>query len=518
MFVRGSQVGSERVVLSRSGTGWRISATGNLAAPFDLVTTKFEMNYAADWQPLQLEIEGRLHGQAIGLTTSFGVTTATNEAVQNGQRSANSHQVSPRAVVLPNSFFGSYEALAMRLATAAPGTRLPVYVAPDAEVSAVVDRVTPRRMAMPEGTLEFREFAMTMTGPSGPMPVEVWTDSRQRLARISLPAASVVVVRNDLTSVMAREEPVSNRGDEGVFIAANGFSLADTITKPAGAEVRPAAVVFVSSPGPQGRDHVTYGVPIFGLLAGSMAEAGYFVVRYDPRGTGQSGGRTESAGLTEYADDALAVVQWLRKRKDVDANRIAFVGYSDGGPIALLAASREKRVKGVALLAAAGRSGRDVTVEQQDSLLARLPISEAERAARRSLQNRISDATITGRGWETLPASLRREVDTPWYRSWLLFDPAETIKKLEQPLLIVHGALDKEMPPEHANRLEALSQSLRKRPATFTQKAVVPGINHLLVAAASGDVDEYPTLPVKTIAAPVTNAILTWLPIVSAPR
>jgi dienelactone hydrolase len=131
---------------------------------------------------------------------------------------------------------------------------------------------------------------------------------------------------------------------------------------------------------------------------------------------------TENRHLAEYADDVLAVVQWLRKRPDVDADRIAVVGYGDGGPVAMLAASREKRVKAVALVASPGRSGREVTLEQQQQVLAGLTISESEKAARRTLQSRVNEATMTRRGWEGIPSDLRRQAET-WFRSWLSFDP-----------------------------------------------------------------------------------------------
>lgn len=504
-------MGSQNVTVSRSGNGWLISAVGRLDAPFDLVTTKFEMTYGNDWQPQLLAIEGRLRGQSIALGTSFGLTTATNDFVQNGERGSNTHQIPPRAVILPNSFFGAYEALAIRLGTAATGTRIPAYVPPDAEATAVVDRLTTRRILTPEGAVDIREFALTLTGPAGPIPLEVWVDARQRLARIVLPLASVVVIRDDLASVMVREDPVRNRGDEPAFIPANGFSLGATITRPASQATRAAAVVFVASAGPQGREYMTYGIPVFGQMAGTLAEAGYLVVRYDGRGTGQSGGRTETIGLDEYAEDAIAVVTWLRKREDVDPNRIVLVGYAEGAPIALIAAAREKRVRGVTLIGAAGTSGRDVAIEQQQLLLARLAIPESDKAERRGLQTRLIDAALTGRGLDQLPPDLRRDVASPWFRSWLLFDPAVTMKKVNQPILVVHGALDTEVPRAHADRLESLS-SLRKVPAGYTRKVVAAGVNHLLVAASTGEMDEYATLQARTVSPEVTSALLLWLP------
>jgi pimeloyl-ACP methyl ester carboxylesterase len=249
-----------------------------------------------------------------------------------------------------------------------------------------------------------------------------------------------------------------------------------------------------------------------------VAEVGYFAVRYDARGVGQTGGRIESAGLAEYAEDVLAIVQWLRKRPDVDADRIALVGYGEGGPIAMLVASREKRVKALALLASPGRSGREVTLEQQERLLAGLAISDADKTARRALQTRVNEAAVTGRGWEGVPAELRRQADTAWFRSWLAFDPAVALRRVEQPVLIVHGTLDQEVPVVHADRLEELSRTARKRPETHTKKVVVPGVNHLLVAAESGDIDEYVTLQARDVSPSVTSALLTWLPAVWAPR
>ena len=39
----------------------------------------------------------------------------------------------------------------------------------------------------------------------------------------------------------------------------------------------------------------------------------------------------------------------------------------------------------------------------------------------------------------------------------------------------------------------------------------MPGVNHLLATAASGEMDEYSSLKDKQVAAPVTQAIVSWL-------
>ena len=123
----------------------------------------------------------------------------------------------------------------------------------------------------------------------------------------------------------SRSVPISRPNDEQVQIPGNGFLLAGTLSRPAqaparagcrpscwsAAAVRPIATSW------------SFGIPIFGQLAGALADAGFIVVRYDKRGIGQSGGRAEAATLGDYAEDVRAAVKMLADRKDVDPKRIA---------------------------------------------------------------------------------------------------------------------------------------------------------------------------------------------------
>jgi pimeloyl-ACP methyl ester carboxylesterase len=511
VLVRGVRVGSETVDVSRTETGWLISATGALRAPFDLVTTKFEMNYGNDWQPRQLSIEGQLGGQLLMLNTTFGVTTATSEVMQGGQRGTIPKQVSPRSIVLPASFFSAYEALAARLGPAAVGARFPVFIAPDGEVSAVVTRISARRIVIPTGAVDLRQFDITFNQGSGPVDAEIWVDARNRLARLVLPTPGLSVIREDLATVMAREETIRNPGDADAFIPLTGFNIAATITRPATRPARAPVVILVAGSGIQDRDENRFGVPIFGQLAGALADAGFMIVRFDKRGVGQSGGRAENATVTMYAEDLIGIVNWLRRQKDVDPERIAVAGHGEGAAIAMTAATRERRIRAVALIAAPGKTGRDVTVEQQQLALARSDDAAAVKDAKVQLQLRVNEAVVTGVGWDRVPPDVRRQAETPWFRSWLLFDPVPTMAKVQQPVLILHGALDRQIPPVNADLLEHAARARKRSLPTHTQKVIAPGVNHLLVPAKTGEQDEYLALPVRTIDPAVPSAIASWL-------
>jgi hypothetical protein len=503
----GVRVGTERVTLSRNAGGWLISSTGQLAAPFNLQTNKFEVRYASDWQPQSIAIEALVNGQLLLLTTTFGLTTATSEVVQSGQKASATRDVTPRTIALPSNFFAGYEALAAWLGTSTVGTRLPVFLAPSAEVGAVVQKITPRFITTPDGEMDIRQFDVTLETPSGPLAMEVWIDAGSRLARVVIAATGIAAVRDDLASVMAREDKVRNRGDEDLFIPGNGFNLAATVTKPAAGGKAPV-VILVPGAGPEDRDYSLHGVSIFGRLAGALADAGFFVIRYDKRGIGQSGGRVETAGIQEYAEDVQRVVQWVRRRDDVDRDRIAVLGHHEGAAVAMAAADIEGRIKAVGLLAATGQTGYQAALADQARELERSTMSDVDRQERRALQQRVLDAAMTGSGWSAVPEDVRKQADTDWFRTWLRFDPDRALSRFDQPVLIVHGALDREVLADEATRLEELA--LRKKNRSV-QKAVVPGVNHLLVPATTGEVTEYSSLSDRALSPDVVAAIVTWL-------
>ena len=210
--------------------------------------------------------------------------------------------------------------------------------------------------------------------------------------------------------------------------------------------MRLPAVVLVGGGGLTDRDEVAFGIPIFGQLADALADAGFIVLRYDKRGVGQSGGREEAATLGDYAGDVRAAVRFLERRKDLDPKRIAVLGYGEGGPVAMLAAARENRIAALVLVATTGVTGAELNLDQVKRALDRSERSAADKEATLDLQKRIQQAVLTGSGWETL-ALYRRQADTPWFQSFLAFDPARTMPDVKQPVLIVQGELDTQVAP-----------------------------------------------------------------------
>jgi len=511
VLLKGVQIGREQAMLSKNGSGWIVTSSGTFGPPISLTIRRFEMKYTNDWQPLELKIEGTLRNTPIALATSFSMTTAINEVTQNGVTNSKEDQITARTVVLPNNFYASYEALAVHLAASQVNAEIPVYVAPQGEVKVKVREITQQTLSGPSGSIEIRRFDITFNNPSGPLDGSVSVDNRSRFVRLEIPSAGLTVVRDDVSSVAVRSTTMRNPTDVDISIPANGFNLAGTLTTPPAVadRLRSPAVILVGGSGPTDRDETVVGIPIFAQLAKALADNGILVLRYDKRGVGQSGGRTETATLTDYADDVIAAVKWMSQRKDVDDRKIIVAGHSEGGAVALMAAGREKKIDGVVSIASPGTKGADLILEQQSHLLGKMNVPDAEKQSKIELQKKIQAAVLGGNDWEGIPPELRKQADTPWFRSLLAYDPSEVVSRTKQPLLILQGDLDTQVPPAHADKLAELARARKK--AGPVEEVHIPGINHLLVPATTGEVTEYVSLKDHTVSPKVADAIVEWL-------
>jgi pimeloyl-ACP methyl ester carboxylesterase len=513
IFVRNVPIGNEQVTVSRTADGWTISSTGRLGPPLDAVARVVEARYTADWVAREFRFDATVRGTTQSIRTVVDNGNATTELDVGGQKTQKTDPLEPGSVLLlPNSFFGPFEAVAARLRTAGPGTDIPAFGAPSVKFTIRVGESSTQRIQTTERLISAKRTAIKLVLPGAELDGDIWTDEAGRLIRLSLPAQSLEVVREDVASVASRSVTISRANDEPVKIPANGFVLAGTISKPtepAAAGARLPAVVLVGGSGPTDRDGLAFGIPLLGQIADALADAGFIVVRYDKRGVGQSGGRAEAATLADYAEDVRAAVKLLSDRKDVDPKRIGVAGHSEGGSVALLAASKDKRISAVVVMATNGVTGADLILAQQKHALDRMQVSDDERQSKIELQKQIHQAVLTGKGWDQIPPDLRRTADSPEFQSILSNDPAKVMPDVRQPLLVVQGELDTQVEPSNADKLEALARKRKNAPPVAVVR--VPGINHLLVPAKSGEVDEYRELPDKHVAPAVTQALVEWL-------
>ena len=317
------------------------------------------------------------------------------------------------------------------------------------------------------------------------------------------------------------EEPAPYRSEEVSF--ENGdIRLAGTLTVPEGTGPFPG-VVLITGSGPQDRDEVVAGFPVFRVLSDHLTRQGIAVLRYDDRGVGGSSGSVSTSTSADFAGDALAGLARLAEHPDVDPARVGLVGHSEGGIVAPIAASRSEAVRFAVLLAGSTVPGAEILYEQSAAIQRASGVPESRVAWNTDFQRRLFAALEAGEdlqayreelgaaireGVETLPEEQRAaisdvdsyvetqiegqidRVETPWFRFFLTYDPTEGVRGTRVPVLALFGGLDLQVLVDQ-NR-PPLEEALAGNPDATVQ--VLPGANHLFQAATTGSPAEYATL------------------------
>ncbi|MFJ9370681.1 alpha/beta hydrolase family protein [Nocardia sp. NPDC101769] len=130
---------------------------------------------------------------------------------------------------------------------------------------------------------------------------------------------------------------------EQVAFDSDGVTLHGAVYRPTGDGPHPGIVLIGGSgPGPRAE---------YQPEALAFARAGISTLVVDKRTVGYS---TSHRDFSVLADDALAGVRLLRARPDVDAQRVGLWGFSEGGWVATLAASRSATVGFVVTIGGSG--------------------------------------------------------------------------------------------------------------------------------------------------------------------
>lgn len=379
---------------------------------------------------------------------------------------------------------------------------------------------------------------MTQTSPEsfdrynlqyGVISTLFWADSKGRIAVIYVPMQNFVAVREEYLSFVeplraamaaaakAVEPDYSAPADapytaEEVTVKSKDITLGGTLLLPkTGKRPFPAAITITGS-GQQTRDEP---IPIPGLekyrpfrqIAESLASQGIAVLRVDDRGIGKSTGRETLMNVTtfDFADDTRAQIAYLRTRREIDPKRIALVGHSEGGIIAPIVASTDPEIAAIILMAGTAKRGDAVIMDQTADLLDRDPTLTKEEKDKRLAEQQSMLRTIEEGGDIS---KFPNTVKNAWYKAFLAYDPLPTIRKVHQPILILQGALDRQVSADQASMLAQAARQAGNKRVTVD---IFPNLNHLFLPAKTGSFNEYTSLTTATIGADVLTALTDWL-------
>lgn len=334
------------------------------------------------------------------------------------------------------------------------------------------------------------------------------------------------------------KRPYPYREEEVVFEnRAEKVRLAGTLTLPKEHGPHPAALL-VSGSGPNDRDQLIWGHRVFLVLADYLTRQGIVVLRYDDRGVGRSTGNYDNAMFDDFKRDALAGLEYLKARPEVDIERIGLIGHSEGGAIATLVASSAADVAYLVLMAAPGRNDLEGLLKQFADGYRTRGASEKAIAVKCSILRRIFHAV---RGEDDLGAAESRvrrvlrqakpelaklsedqrrkieleSVDTykvdwvlsPSFRSILRYDPREALVKVRCRVLAMNGAKDVQMPVENLQAIGAALEAGGNHAYTLSELA---GLNHLFQTATTGSPAEYSRIE-ETLSPVALEIVSAWI-------
>ncbi len=285
------------------------------------------------------------------------------------------------------------------------------------------------------------------------------------------------------------------------------IELAGTLTIPNTSGPHPA-LVFITGSGLQNRDEEVFGHKPFLIIADALARSGFASLRYDDRGFGASGGIELVAKSTSFDDglDVAGAVAFLRRRIEIDPDRIGLLGHSVGGQIAAGLAARDRSIAFVVLLAAPAKPGSELAIEQSAAYLSALGSTQAQIDAAGNANRQIYQSIIDNPGNKEASAAAteimqslglpQQQIDqqlpaliSPWYRLFLTYDSAADIEKLEVPVLALNGTLDLQVPA--ATNLPLIEAALLRAPTDQFEVVALDGLNHFFQTAVTGLIEEY---------------------------
>jgi len=129
--------------------------------------------------------------------------------------------------------------------------------------------------------------------------------------------------------------------EERVFIEGEN-KIGATISRPD--DKKRPLVLLIMGTGKLDRDGNMKGfkTDLYKNMSDMFVNMGYVCIRYDKRGTHESGGKFNTAGLSDLVNDSASVIEYAKGLPYVDENRIIACGHSEGSMIATLLTKQTK--------------------------------------------------------------------------------------------------------------------------------------------------------------------------------
>lgn len=330
---------------------------------------------------------------------------------------------------------------------------------------------------------------------------------------------------------------------EEVLFPGGSLTLPGTLTLPSAPGPHPALLTLTGS-GAEDRNNggsVLPGYRPFAQIAEQLLLNGVAVLRFENRRMVDPEGLGADVTIADLVEDAEAALGYLRGREDIDATQIGLLGHSEGASVAAaLAAAHPDDIAFVVALAAPALDGYAMIRSAYAHLPESVGISQAQAEEMLDVELTVTDMAMAGE-WEklaeyltqntlsqleALPEAQRAEIgdlearardyaaqaveryQTRQFRSNMTFDPATVWAQVKAPVLVLYAENETTIfADDHQPALEAALRTADNPDYTIE---VIPGVNHLFMAAESGDPQRWSSLSPE---APerVIDRIVGWI-------
>jgi uncharacterized protein len=327
------------------------------------------------------------------------------------------------------------------------------------------------------------------------------------------------------------KKPYPYKETEVTFVN-GGITLAGTITMPEGNGPF-TALVLISGSGPQDRNEEIFEHKPFMVIADYLTRNGYAVLRYDDRGTAKSTGNYKTAGMEDFAGDAFAAYEFLKKYPGVEPLKTGLLGHSEGGMIAPLLASKHPDIAFVIMMAGPGVRGDELLLLQSELVYksAKIPLSaiKSDQETKKKVFTVIfsekdtaklhvkikkiyseineSDLLQLGINKSQIDLVVKQYISSEML-SIIRYDPCPVLKKVKCPVLAMNGDKDQQVPSKQ--NLKTVQTCLTEGGNNKVTIKELWYLNHLFQSATTGDISEY--YEIEETVSPVALEVMSeWL-------
>lgn len=260
------------------------------------------------------------------------------------------------------------------------------------------------------------------------------------------------------------------------------YPLKGTITIPEGGKETYPAVLIISGTGQGDRDGNVKGINInlYKLLSEFITSLGFITLRYDKRGTHESGGNYYETGVFDLIDDASAAIRYLKSHPQVDSDRLIILGHSEG---ALLAPAVHQKEDAAGLILLAGFFGpsKEMLVMQNDLLREEIRNTNGFKGMFFKLLNvagkiEKQQAFLTQKIMDSTEPVMKfkgTKINAKWFREQQSYNVGDFLSRVVVPVIAITGDKDVQVPPEDVRKVFEMVQG-------DAECHIVPNMNHLL--------------------------------------